>query len=125
MSDSKIESKSSQDAERASKPNWLSKGGLFMRPEISPLVNVTTTDNEVKAIVEMPGVSKDKIKVNAYSNRVIVKSEDPRIKYYRTFEIPSEADIETAKSSYNNGILEITFKKKDQTKGKGKTIKVE
>ena len=45
-------------------------------------------------------------------------------KYHRTFDIPPETDIETAKSSYNNGILEITFKKK-QTKTKGKTIKVE
>jgi len=101
----------------------------FMRPEISgetePLVDVTTTYNEVKAVVEMPGVSKDKIKINAYDNTVEVKSEDPQRKYHRTFEIPSETDIETAKSSYNNGILEITFKKKDQTKGKGKTIKVE
>ena len=103
-------------------------GGL-MRPEISgetePLVDVTTTDNEVKAVVEMPGVSKDKIKISAYDNTVEVKSEDPQRRYHRTFEIPTETDIETARSSYNNGILEITFKKKDQTKGKGKTIKVE
>jgi HSP20 family protein len=103
-------------------------GGL-MRPEISgetePLVDVTTTDNEVKAVVEMPGVSKDKIKINAYDNIVEVKSEDPQRKYHRTFEIPTETDIETARSSYNNGILEITFKKRDQTKGKGKSIKIE
>jgi HSP20 family protein len=54
---------------------------------------------------------------------VEVKSEDPRRKYHRTIEIPAETDIETAKSNYNNGILEITFKKKEQTKGK--TIKIE
>ena len=34
-------------------------------------------------------------------------------------------DIETAKSSYNNGILEITFKKKQQSKPKGKEIKID
>jgi HSP20 family protein len=99
----------------------------FTRPEISsetePLVDVTTTDKEVKVVVEMPGVGKDKIKVNAYDNMVEVTSEDPRRKYHRTIEIPTETDIETAKSNYNNGILEITFKKKEQTKGK--TIKVE
>ena len=54
-----------------------------------------------------------------------VRSEDPQRKYHRTFEIPAETDIETAKSTYNNGILEITFKKKGQTKAKGKTIKIE
>ena len=102
--------------------------GGFARPEISgetePLVDVTSTDNEVKAVVEMPGISKDKIKINAFDNTVEVKSEDSQRKYHRTFEIPPETDIETAKSTYNNGILEITFKKK-QTKTKGNTIKVE
>ena len=104
-----------------------SRVGGFGRPEISgetePSVDVTTTDNEVEAVVEIPGISKDKIKINAYDNTVEVKSEDPQRKYHRTFEIPAETDIETAKSTYNNGILEIMFKK--QTKTKGKTIKVE
>jgi HSP20 family protein len=108
------------------KPSRVGFAG-FTRPEISsetePLVDVTSIDKEVKVVVEMPGVGKDKIKVNAYDNTVEVKSEDPRRKYHRTIEIPAETDIETAKSNYNNGILEITFKKKEQTKGK--TIKVE
>ncbi len=104
-----------------------SRFGGFGRPEISsetePLIDVTTTDKEVKVIVEMPGVSKDKIKINTYNNTVEVKSEDPRRKYHRTIKIPSETDTETAKSTYNNGILEISFNKKVQPKEK--TIKVE
>jgi HSP20 family molecular chaperone IbpA len=89
--------------------------GGFGRPEISgetePLVDMTSTDNEVKAVVEMAGIRKDKIKINAFDNTVEVESEDPQRKYHRTFEIPPERDIKTAKSTYNNGILEITFKK--------------
>ena len=108
------------------KPSRLGFGG-FGRPEISgetePLIDVTTTDKEVKVVVEMPGVSKDKIKINAYNNTVEVKSEDPQRKYHRTIELPSDTNIETATSSYNNGILEISFKKKLETKGK--TIKIE
>jgi HSP20 family protein len=104
-------------------------GGITSKPEISgeiePLVDITTTDKEVKVVVEMPGISKDKIKVNAYDNTVEVSSEDPQRKYHRTFEIPAETDIQTARSNYINGILEITFKKKEQTKPKGKAIKVE
>lgn len=101
--------------------------GVSSTPEISgeikPLIDVTTTDKEVKVAVEMPGVSKDTIKVNAYDNMVEVKSEGPQRKYHRTIEVPSETDIETAKSTYNNGILEISFNKKVQPKGK--SIKVE
>ena len=40
-------------------------------------------------------------------------------------ELPSDANVETAKSKYNNGILEITFDKKIETKPKGKQIKIE
>ena len=101
--------------------------GSMGRPEISgeiePLVDVTTTDKEVKVVVEMPGISKDSIRINVYDGILEVKSEDPQRKYHRSIEIPTETDIETAKSTYNNGILEITFEKKEQTKGK--TIKIE
>ncbi|HEX2487329.1 MAG TPA: Hsp20 family protein [Nitrososphaeraceae archaeon] len=38
-------------------------------------------------------------------------------------EVPSEADIETARSTYKNGILEIVLNKK--AKPKGKQINVE
>jgi HSP20 family protein len=48
--------------------------------EIEPLVDVTTTDKEVRVVVEMPGISKDKIKINAYDNTV--KSEDPQRNYH-------------------------------------------
>lgn len=72
----------------------------------------------------MPGVKKEHIKINAYNSTAEVKSEDPQRKYHKIIDLPEEADIETAGSKYNNGILEITFKKK-QAKPKGKEIKVE
>ena len=103
--------------------------GAATRPLISserePLADVTTSNTEVKVIVEMPGVSKDKIKINAYDNSVEIKSDDPQRKYHEVIDLPPEADIETAKSTYNNGILEIIFSKKKESKPKGRDIKVE
>lgn len=111
------------------KPPHTLGAGTVTKPIISgerePLVDVITSDNEVKVTVEMPGVTKENIKISAYDNSVEVKSEDPQRKYHRVIEIPPEADIETVKSSYKNGILEIIFKKKEQTKPKGKDVKVE
>jgi HSP20 family protein len=99
------------------------------RPEISgemePLADVTTTDNDIRVVLEMPGLSKDKIKIDAYEDKVEVKSDDPQRKYHKIIEIPPETDIESARCSYNNGILEITFNKKQQSKTKGKEIKIE
>ena len=104
-------------------------GSFFTKPLISserePLADVTTSNTEVKVILEMPGVAKDKVRINAYDNSVEIKSDDPQRKYHEVIDLPQEADIETAKSSYRNGILETTFKKKEQTKPKGKQINIE
>ena len=109
------------------RPSSFGFGGF--RPEIAgemePMIDVVSTDKEVKVTVEMPGVSKDKIKIDAYNSMVEVKSKDPQRKYHKKIDLPLEADLETAKSKYNNGILEITFDKKKETKPKGKEIKVE
>jgi HSP20 family protein len=101
------------------KPSSRGFGGGMTRPEISgetePLVDVSTTDKEVKVVVvEMTGISKNNIKINAYDSTLEVKSEDPKRGYHKTVKLPPKADIETAKSAYNNMIWEITFKKKDK-----------
>ena len=100
-----------------------------MTPMISterePLADVTSTAKEVKVAVEIQGVSKQNIKINAYDNKVEVTADDAKRKYHEVIEIPPETDIETAKSNYNNGILEITFQKKVQTQPKGKEIQIE
>jgi HSP20 family protein len=94
-------------------------GGPQLTSEREPLADVVTTDEEVKVVVEMPGISKEDIKVNAFENKVeISTSEKAERKYHKTVELPPEADIDSVKSNYRNGILEITFNKKASPKGK-------
>jgi HSP20 family protein len=103
--------------------------GLFEQPSLSaerePLVDVSSTDKEVKIVAEMPGISKQNIRIDAYENYVEIKSDDPNRKYHKTIEVPEDIDLESASSNYNNGILEITFKKKEQQKPKGRQINIE
>lgn len=102
----------------------LGGGGGGMTPpaltaEREPMADVTTSDKDVKVTVEMPGVSKQDIKINAQDYSVEVSTiESASKKYRRLIELPQDADLETAKSTYTNGILEITFKKKSKPKGK-------
>lgn len=99
------------------------------RPEIGeerePMTDVIATEGNVKVTVEMPGVEKDKIKIDTYDNTVEVRSLEPKRKYHKLISLPKEAAVKTARSKYNNGILEITFDKKKETKSKGKQIKIE
>jgi HSP20 family molecular chaperone IbpA len=44
---------------------------------------------------------------------------------HKAIEVPEDIDVESVRSNYNNGILEITFKKKEQQKPKGRQINVE
>jgi HSP20 family protein len=103
--------------------------GASNRPLISnerePLADITTTDREVKVVLEMPGVNKENIKINVNGNSLEVNSNDPQRKYHEVIDLPPEVDTETARSTYKNGILEITFNKKQESKTKGKDIKIE
>ena len=110
-------------------PFASSRGFFEQQPSISserePLIDISSTDKEVKIVAEMPGIKKENIKINAYEDSVEIISNDPERKYHKVIDLPPEADIETVKSTYNNGILEVVFNKKKQTKPKGKEIKVE
>jgi HSP20 family protein len=97
-----------------------------LRAEREPLADVVISDKEVKVVAEMPGIDKKDIKVNAYDNSVeIFTADTSERKYRRIIELPGETDLETAKSTYRNGILEITFNKKESPKQKGKQINIE
>jgi HSP20 family protein len=99
-------------------------GAPMLTAEREPLADVTTTNKEVKVTVEMPGITKQDIKVSAYEGVVEVSTiEKAKRKYHRIIDLPSETDIETARSTYSNGILEITFDK--QSKPRGREIKVD
>ena len=110
--------------QRSLRGERLGAGAPMLTAEREPLADVTTTDNEVKVTVEMPGISKQDIKVSAYEGAVEVSTLDKaKRKYHRIIDLPSETNIETAKSTYSNGILEITFEK--QSKPRGREIKVD
>jgi len=107
------------------KPSAMGKTSRMITSEREPLIDITTTDNEIKIVAEMPGVKKENIKVNAYDSSMEIITDDPQRKYHEVIDLPPEADIGNVRSTYSNGILEITFGKKSQSKHNGKEIKVD
>lgn len=100
-----------------SRPNILT--------ERQPLSEVSSTDKEVKVSVELPGVSKEQIKIDANEGQVDIKTEDPKRKYHEVIDLPTEVDIDSVKSTFVNGLLEITFNKKSKDKAKSKSITID
>src|SRR5215831_6250056 len=91
--------------------------------ERESLAEVNIYDKEVKVVLEMPGASKDHIKIRAYENLLEILTDHPQI--YQVINIPQVADIKTIRSTYKNGILEIIFKKKLKPNNKRREIKIE
>jgi hypothetical protein len=76
------------------------------------LEDVIVTDKSIKVVSQMPiNNRKEDIKVVAYSNNSVtisyLGSEGNNCR--STLVIPYNIEIETARSTYRNGILEITF----------------
>ena len=103
----------------------ITPAGPQITAEREPLVDMITSDKEVKVVVELPGVNKENIKVNSYDNSVEISANTSDRKYRRIVDLPPEADTQVAKCNYKNGILEIVFNKKQESKPKGKEISVE
>jgi HSP20 family protein len=113
---------------RPSKTGFGTSGGRtrpLLTDEREPLVDISTTNDQVIIVLEMPGVKKEDLKITASEDSIEVQSTDTKRKYHKTIELPKEINIESAKSKFNNGILEIIFNKKEETKSKGKEIRID
>lgn len=74
-----------------------------------PLVDVVSSDKEVRVIAEMPGVSKEDIDLTVSEKSLVISVDKEDRRYYKELELPGIVEPKGAKSSYNNGVLEVTI----------------
>lgn len=84
--------------------------GIVERQLICELI---TTANEVKVITELPGVPEQRIKMNVHDNELEINAENEKRTYYEMIQLPAEADTKIFKSTFLNGLLQVTFEKKE------------
>jgi HSP20 family protein len=104
---------------------WMGKPHLDIKEKREPLVDIVINDGEIKVIVELPGVEKKEIKLKGTENDLLVSVDTPKRKFYKKLEMPVKVDPKTAKSSYKNGVLEVTIQKKKEEEPKGEQIKID
>jgi HSP20 family protein len=87
-------------------------------------VDINTEENKVRVLVEMPGVTKDSINVNATETLVKINANHEFRKYLT--EVPIEARInpDSADAKYNNGVLELNFELIESQKDEGVDIPI-
>ena len=82
-----------------------------------PLVDVMSEKEKFKIFVELPGVEKEKVKLDVAEDSVEIKTDDEK-KFYKMIYLDSTVDPDSAKASYKNGILTLELDKKETRKGK-------
>ncbi|MFA5363911.1 MAG: archaeal heat shock protein Hsp20 [Candidatus Bathyarchaeia archaeon] len=99
---------------------------IDVKQEREPLVDIIDTDDEIKVIVELPGVAKEDIKLLGTEDKLTISVDVPDHKYYKEVDIPSKINPKKAKTSYKNGVLEVTAPKIQEKKTpSGEEIKID
>ncbi len=76
------------------------------------LCEVITTTKEIKVITELPDVSEEDININIYDNDLFINADGQKRSYYEVVHLPNGVSGRRLKSSFLNGILEITLHNK-------------
>ncbi|HVY55142.1 MAG TPA: Hsp20/alpha crystallin family protein [Thermodesulfobacteriota bacterium] len=104
-----------------------------------PAVDVYETEDSYVLKADLPGVSKEDIKIDVNNNTLTIKGEKKleektekdnyvRVErsygsFSRTFALSDKVDSTNIKAAYKDGVLEVTLPKKEEAKPK--EIKVE
>ncbi|HWQ49716.1 MAG TPA: archaeal heat shock protein Hsp20 [Methanosarcina sp.] len=76
-----------------------------------PLIDVLETEETVHVVAEIPGIEKENIRLNATDLILDIETIDGNPKYSERVELPVKVDPQSAKATYKNGVLEVTFKR--------------
>ncbi len=108
---------------------WLRKG-----LDLGPAIDVSETDSEYRAEIELPGVKKEDLNVTIENGRLHIEGrreeeEKEEGKHYvrmertsgsfsRTLQIPPTVDEEGAEAEFKDGVLIVRLKKTPEARGK-------
>ena len=82
-------------------------------------------DKDIVFTIDMPGVEKKNIDINVESNSISVKAENGgKRKYNYSRRFKPSVDVDSAKATFKNGVLDITIQK-IESKPKGKSVKIQ
>ncbi len=79
-------------------------------------------NSQIIITAEMPGVSKEGIKISITPNNVSIHAERGEKKYHNEIPVDVDLDETSAKASYTNGILELKVKTKQPAAATSKHI---
>jgi HSP20 family protein len=115
-------------------------GGETYEGDWCPVMDVSETDDNVLASIELPGMNKDDIKVSVHDDVLTVTGEKKQEKtetrkgidrversygyFKRSVVLPVGVDTSKVKAAFKDGILQVTLPKLESKKPKEIPIQV-
>lgn len=96
------------------------------QPYNDPLsqVDINRKNKTVRVIMELPGVTKESIKITGTETSIRVKADYDRWNVDHEIPISTKVDPMTAKATYNNGVLDVTLDLIEEIEPEGVDIQV-
>ena len=112
----------------------------FARSAWEPTVDISETNNKYVVTAELPGLSKDEVKVNYEDGVLTIHGEKKQEKeekgetfhrversygnFERSFRLPAHIQAEKAEATFKNGVLILALPKTEQARPKEIPIRI-
>ena len=110
--------------------NWLQNHTTSQGP--FPPINVFQQGDDILAIIELPGIDKDALEIQAKDNTIRIsgrkavayptRRERSTGEFDRTLSLPVQIDVDAIKAEYRDGILTLQLPRSERDKAR--TIKI-
>jgi len=77
------------------------------------VTDIIEDDKEVAITVELPGVEREDINLNVTKDSLEITVDNPKRKHHKRFGLPCSVKPNTMKSTYKNGVLDVSIKKEE------------
>jgi len=78
-------------------------------------LNVYEEDDQLRVVADIPGVEKEAINLKCDGRVLSLDATSGPREYHERVRLPAAVDEHSASASYNNGILEVTFDRVDES----------
>ena len=103
----------------------IARKPIVAKPKHEGTMSYEDRDKDIVFTIDMPGVQKKDIDINVEPNSISVKAENGgKRKYNYSRRFKPSVDVDTAKATFKNGVLDITIQK-IESKPTGKTISIQ
>jgi HSP20 family protein len=78
-------------------------------------LDVYEEDDQLRVVADIPGVAKEEIDLKCDGEVLTLDAAGQAREYHERVRLPAAVDEHSAQASYNNGILEVTFDRVDDS----------